>query len=291
MPSFDDLARRLDAAARSLDGRLDEAGSLEGYPLFRLVFGEPAGPPILLDAGIHGEEPAGPLGLAAWLDTRAGHWSRRFRFTVLPCLNPWGFEHGTRSSRDTEDLNRHFDEPDAPLTRLVAHALGGARQSLACDLHEDVDFDSCYLYELKAAPPFAGERLLAAAAAFVPVSNGDAVGEFRTAHGLIRPPAGILRPAERRGWPIAIYHFATGCAHVVTMEAPGRRPLETRIAIHRAVLDAACGFAGDGTEKVAAPNAPGVTGGGAPSVAPPGPGGVTAGGAPSVAPPGPGGVE
>jgi hypothetical protein len=246
VPSFANLARRLQAAARSLGGGVEEVGVLEGYPMFRLVFGATGRPAVLLDAGIHGEEPAGPLGLAAWLEADAAAWARRLRFTVLPCLNPHGFEHGTRGSRDTEDLNRHFDEPEAPLTRLVTRALGEDRFRLAVDLHEDADFDACYLYELKAAPPFAGETLLAAAGAHVSVSDGDEVGDFRTARGLIRPPAGVLRPAERRGWPIAIWHFARVTGHTVTMETPGRRPLEARVLAHRAVLDAACGFvAGD----------------------------------------------
>ncbi|MEK7477094.1 MAG: M14 family metallocarboxypeptidase [Candidatus Coatesbacteria bacterium] len=248
MPSFADLARRLDLATRALDGVVEEAGALEGYPFLRLAFGAMGRPAVLLDAGIHGEEPAGPLGLADWLEADAAAWGQRIRFTILPCLNPWGFERGTRSSRDTEDLNRHFDEPDAPLTRLVTKALEGERFRLAVDMHEDADFDTCYLYELKAAPPFAGERLLAAAAAAaqVGVSDGDEVGDFRTTQGLIRPPEGALRPEERRGWPIAIWHFAHVTGHTVTMETPGRRPLEARVRAHRAVLDAACGFvAGD----------------------------------------------
>ena len=242
MPSFTDLARRLKAAAGSLGGVLGPAGDLEGYPMLTLEFGSNSGPRVLIDAGIHGEEPAGPLGLAAWLETDAARWSARVGFTVLPCLNPHGFERGTRSSRDTGDLNRHFDEPDAPLTALVIHALAGRRFVLACDLHEDADFDGGYLYELKAVPPFLGERILAAAAAHVPVSDGDAVGEFRTTRGLIRPPAGVLRPAERRGWPIAIFHYAHSSDHVVTMETPGHRPLEDRIAAHRSALNAACAF-------------------------------------------------
>ena len=251
MPSFFDLSRQLTAAADTLGGVIRPVGDLEGYPMYRIEFGAPAGPAILIDAGIHGEEPAGPLGLAAWLETAAARWSGRLGFTILPCLNPHGFEHGTRSSRDTEDLNRHFDEPAAPLTELVTRAIAGRRFVLAIDMHEDADFDGAYLYELRAAPPFLGERLLATASATVPIS-----GDFTTVRGLIRPPAGALRPAERRGWPIAIYHFAHASSHVVTMETPGHRPLDDRIAVHVHALDAACAYVAEQAGPVAGAGGP-----------------------------------
>jgi len=245
--SFADLAARLDAAALALNGSLTPVGEFEGYPQLKLVFGSKSSRQVLVDAGIHGEEPGAPLGLAAWLEADGARWASRLGFTVLPCLNPWGFERGTRNSRDLEDPNRHFDEPDSPLTALVARALEGRRFALACDLHEDVDFLGAYLYELKAAPPFAGERILEAISAHVPLSNGDEVGDFRTVRGLIRPPAAMLRPTERRGWPIAFFHFANAADHLVTPETPGRQPLPARIAAQRSVLDLVCAFVLEGS--------------------------------------------
>jgi predicted deacylase len=62
-----------------------------------------AGPRIYLSAGIHGDEPAGPLALldlmAAGFFTPDRHW------TICPSLNPTGLSAGTRDNADGIDLN------------------------------------------------------------------------------------------------------------------------------------------------------------------------------------------
>jgi len=241
--SFRALQQRLDDATRRLGGTLETIGELEGYPLLRLTFGLPEAPPLLIDAGIHGEEPAASLGLAAWLETDAPRWIRRLRFTALPCLNPWGFERGLRRSRDAEDPNRLFDIAEAPLTRLVAAALQGARFHLAMDLHEDSDFLAAYCYELKAGPPFLGDRILAAFGdRGVPLSHDEAVGPFTTEHGWLRPIHDAATLRSRQGWPIAFAHFTRSTGHVVTVETPGRQPLDVRIALQGDALNEAAAF-------------------------------------------------
>lgn len=242
-PSFSDLHRRLRLAAAALNGALDTIGDHEGYPLLRLTFGPPDAPALLIDAGLHGEEPASPLGLAAWLETDASRWAARLRMTVLPCLNPWGFERGLRRCRDAEDPNRLFDVPGAPLTRLVAAAIGNARFHLAMDLHEDCDFLAAYCYELKAGPPFLGERVLAAFhARGVPLSHGEPVGPFTTEHGWLRPFHDAAALRARQGWPIAFFHFTRSSGHVLTVETPGRLPLSVRIALQGDALNEAAAF-------------------------------------------------
>lgn len=241
--SFASLEARLAAVARRLGGTLDILGEIEGYPLLRLTAGPALAPRLLIDAGLHGEEPAGPLGLATWLEDDAPARVGRLHLTVLPCLNPWGFERGLRRSRDAEDRNRLFDDPDSPLTALVAAATAGARFALAMDLHEDSDFTAAYCYELKAGPPFLGERLLAGfAARGVALSHDEAVGDFRTDHGWIRPGPDAARLRARTGWPIAYYHLTRLTDHVVTVETPGRLPLRERIGLQRAALSGAAAF-------------------------------------------------
>lgn len=242
MPSFAALAARLRAASSALRGDLREFGAFEGYPQLVLTFGTPHGPWMFIDAGIHGEEPASTLGLATWLESSGATWAQRIGFTVLPCLNPHGFEQGTRGSRDLDDLNRHFDEPGFPLAKLVVAAVGGRTFDLAMDLHEDCDFTDLYLYELKGGPPFLGERLIGRAAERVPISHGEDVGPFRTQHGLLRPGGDEDRMRTRTGWPIAFLLRARAAKHVVTPETPGKQPLDVRIAVHREGLDTACAF-------------------------------------------------
>ncbi len=242
MPAYDALLARYQSATQALQGTLKILDDFEGCPFTWIRLGGPDGLKLLIDAGIHGEEPASTLGLAAWLEHDAAPWMKHLNITILPCLNPHGFEHGTRGSRDTPDLNRQFDQPDAPPTRLVARALAAERFALALDLHEDCDFAGFYLYELKFAPPYLGERVVQAASTLSPLSHHEPVGTFRTEHGLIRPERSRASMRAREGWPIAFHHFEHVTDHVITVETPGRQPLATRTALQRVCLNEACAF-------------------------------------------------
>jgi len=244
MPSFAALRDRLNRSVQALGGSLVEAGSLEDHPVLFLRAGAPAGRPLLVTAGIHGEEPASTLGFAEWLEHDAAGVLDRIALTALPCLNPVGFERGTRGSRDCPDLNRKFDDATFALTRIVTDALTERRFDLATDLHEDSDFLGAYCYELKSGPPFLADRALAAAAVHVPLSDGDPVGDFITRQGVLRPDPVARREAVRRGGglPIGLWMYERVAAHTITFEAPGARPLPERIAATRAALQAAVAF-------------------------------------------------
>jgi succinylglutamate desuccinylase len=101
---------------------------------------------MLMRAGIHGDEVAGPLTIIQYfnrifdyahkrgvkliiypLGNPAGVYTllefmnqgivkylNHFSFLVLPCLNPYGFTRGVRFSGDVSDLNRSFDDVSGP---------------------------------------------------------------------------------------------------------------------------------------------------------------------------------
>lgn len=244
MPSFPEFRARLERAAGGLGGTLADAGSFEDHPVLLLRAGAPDGRPLLVTAGIHGEEPASALGFAEWLERDASRVLGRISLTALPCLNPVGFERGTRGSRDCPDLNRKFDDPAFPLTRIVTAALAETRFDLAVDLHEDSDFLGAYCYELKSEPPYLADLALAAASAHVPISDGEPVGELVTRAGVLRPDPAARRRAAGRigGLPIGLWLFERVSAHTITFESPGARSLPERIATTRAAMRAAAGF-------------------------------------------------
>jgi predicted deacylase len=77
------------------------------YPLLRLQ--TPGRRRLLITAGFHGEEPAGPLTLATHFEQIAGYAKRhRVGLTVFPCINPSGFELGTRYNASEEKPNNDF---------------------------------------------------------------------------------------------------------------------------------------------------------------------------------------
>jgi murein peptide amidase A len=93
------------------------------YPWLRSYWAEATGI-VLLTSGLHGDEPAGVEALCEFLEQRryrrfVGDWE----LTVLPCLNPWGYEHGRRENQQQKDLNREFKSSNPPQEVVFAQAV------------------------------------------------------------------------------------------------------------------------------------------------------------------------
>ncbi|MBN1207134.1 MAG: hypothetical protein JXB05_19770 [Myxococcaceae bacterium] len=106
---YTDYARLLQAHASLAEvaeyGRVMETG--KEYPLFRLTV--PGSRWLVITSGFHGEEPAGPLTLAeSFAEIVAYARARDVGLRVYPCINPSGFEAGTRYNRSGERPNNDF---------------------------------------------------------------------------------------------------------------------------------------------------------------------------------------
>src|SRR5262249_26258888 len=66
---------------------------------------------IYISAGIHGDEPAGPLAARQLLEEN--EWPADVSLWLLPCLNPTGFELHRRENAKGIDLNRQYHQPAA----------------------------------------------------------------------------------------------------------------------------------------------------------------------------------
>jgi len=77
------------------------------YPLFRLTV--PGERWLVITSGFHGEEPAGPLTLGQHFEEIVAYARERgVGLRVYPCINPSGFEDGTRYNRSGEKVNNDF---------------------------------------------------------------------------------------------------------------------------------------------------------------------------------------
>lgn len=77
------------------------------YPLVRMDV--PGARTLLLTAGFHGEEPAGPLTIVERYDDIVEHArSKNVGLIILPCINPSGFEGHHRYNASGEKPNNDF---------------------------------------------------------------------------------------------------------------------------------------------------------------------------------------
>jgi len=189
---------------------------------------------VYLSAGIHGDEPAGALGLLEWALANIAVL-RGLDVLIFPCFNPWGLENNVREDARGRDLNRLFQSRSAPLPAW-RRELGSERFDIAISLHEDFDTSGVYLYELGGTD---GERLLAAAAAHIELEPQRVIDGRAAEAGVIRPPGLTPENFPLSGLPESVWLYFERCDHSITFETPSEFALYRRVAAHVAVLSAA----------------------------------------------------
>ena len=198
------------------------------FPVRVLRRPAPEGSPRLyVSAGIHGDEPAGPLAALRLLEDN--DWPANVAVCLFPCLNPEGFTVNRREHASGRDLNRDYRQPVT--AEIRAHTAWLEREAafdLCLCLHEDWEAHGFYLYELNpdGRPSMAGE-MVEAAAKVCPVDLHEVI-EGRAAKGGIILPK--IVPADRPDWPEAFYLIQHLTRLSYTLEAPSDFPLPIRVA-------------------------------------------------------------
>src|SRR6266481_5329398 len=130
---------------------------------------------VYISAGIHGDEPAGPLAIRQLL--QENQWPEGLDLWLCPCLNPTGFALTRRENDEGADLNREYLNPKAAETR--AHIAWLTRQPdfhLSLCLHEDWESHGFYVYELNPDhQPSLAEAMVARVAQVCPIDRSEII--------------------------------------------------------------------------------------------------------------------
>ncbi len=181
---------------------------------------------VYLSAGIHGDEPAGPL--AALQLLRENRWPNNAELWFCPCLNPMGFVLNRRENADGKDLNRDYRNPQTAEVR--AHIAWLERQlqfDLYLCLHEDWESHGLYLYEQNPDAQLSlAETIVSAAQKVCPIDPSEFIEDRPAKGGIIRPN---LDPNTRPQWAEAFYLIMHKSRLGYTLEAPSDFPLPTRV--------------------------------------------------------------
>jgi murein peptide amidase A len=196
---------------------------------------------IYISAGIHGDEPAGPLAARELL--RANDWPDCADIWLCPCLNPTGFPLNKRKCALGKDLNRDYRHG---YTGEIAAHITWLKQQPNFDvcfcLHEDWEAHGFYVYELNPdSRPSLAETIIRAAREVGPIDHSPIIDGREAKEGVIRPN---LDPALRPDWPEAFYLITHKTRQSYTLETPSDFPLNVRVTALvtavRAAVAASC---------------------------------------------------
>lgn len=183
---------------------------------------------VYLSAGIHGDEPAGPLAMLQLL--QENQWPDDVALWVCPCLNPSGFALNRRENSGGIDLNRDYRHRQSAEVRTHVQWLQQQPDfDLVLCLHEDWESHGFYLYELNPDHRRSlAESIIEAVAAVCPVDPSPVIEDRPAQNGIIRPVFNLM---DRPQWPESLYLVGQGKTCLsYTFEAPSDFPMATRVA-------------------------------------------------------------
>lgn len=182
-------------------------------------------PKLYISSGIHGDEPAGPLAAQQLLEE--DQWPEA-EIWLVPCLNPMGFQIGSRFNPEGWDINRDYRHLRTEEARGHVEWLQKLPPlDLTLLLHEDWESHGFYTYELnRKQHPSVARAMIDAVREVCPIDESAWIdGRPVSETGIIRPD---ITPEERPEWPEAVWLRVHKCELSYTMEAPSDWPLQTR---------------------------------------------------------------
>jgi murein peptide amidase A len=254
--SYQEIINKLKELGRTDPIALSKIGTVEtgttDYPIYKIEINahldiKKHHLPVFISAGIHGDEPAGVWAVLEFLKrySTLPPYYHHIQFTILPCMNPYGYEHQRRENAQGLDLNRQFRMGHPPTeVRLVKEVVGGWAYALTMEFHEDVDSSGFYLYELtQGGVPSWGREIIELVEQKFPINLNREIEGTSAEAGLILRQDGntpfyqIIK--SRTDWPQAFYHYTNGTRHCFTTETPVFLNQEERAEIHLMALDVA----------------------------------------------------
>ncbi|QSX32992.1 M14 family metallocarboxypeptidase [Shewanella avicenniae] len=172
-------------------------GKVEGQPIMMLQSPNASAglPSILISAGFHGEEAAGPWGMLHFLSSVSPELFERVNLTLLPLNNPTGFIKGHRFNIFGENPNRGYlagvddAKPTVEGKILLEHGqlIQAASKDGILTCHEDVLQTRTYLYsfEPRQQPGKFSQQLLGALSEYFDVAQDDDIDGCPVENGFI----------------------------------------------------------------------------------------------------------
>lgn len=211
-----------------------DAGPILSWSRFR----DESFPTVYLSAGMHGDEPAGPLAVEKFFRESD---SDGFNWMICPLLNPTGIRAQTRDNQQGMDLNRDYLFRKS--LEVQRHALWLENQpvpDLFLSLHEDWETEGFYFYEISLTEdmPQRASQILQAVSSHCAIEKNLIIDDHAVRElGWIHHEPQADFPDS---WPEAIFLAKRGCPLSFTFETPScAAPLDQRMSAHSAAIQAA----------------------------------------------------
>ncbi|MEM6820613.1 MAG: M14 family metallocarboxypeptidase [Verrucomicrobiota bacterium] len=192
---------------------------------------------IYISAGIHGDEPAGPLACLDLLNDES--FFAGWDVYMFPMLNASGFNNISRENHRGIDLNRDYKALNSEeVASHISILQRLPKFDVAICLHEDWEAEGVYLYHLNRSGLESRARVvLSELARQIPIDRSTVIDGHTADAGIITKTPDVL---DRPDWPEALYLCSYHTDISFTLETPSSRELALRIEAHVAAVKQVC---------------------------------------------------
>ena len=211
----------------------------KNYPLVKIVTGNGNFRRALISAGINGDEPAGIEAILKFLENKSYDiYKKTWEITFLPCINPYGYEFGTRENHQRKDLNRLFKIEKPPLEVLFAQSILDSKFDLTLELHEDDESRGYYLYQKGSHFKYQqlGIEILKSVKAIMPINTDNEIDGSTAHQGIINNDLDL---SNMDWWPMALYGISREAQISLTLEAATQYKYSSRVKAHLIAIQTA----------------------------------------------------
>ncbi len=250
MKNFAPLNTRLLKVAATKKLWLNILGTVEDLPIWLVrtsTVYDKKKPHILIVAGFHGEEKAGPLTIMKWLESKP--IPTKIDLSFLPVVNPVGFNIRQRYNNQNQKTNAGFCHPelgDAPsIEGQILLANEGILKKLArngfLSLHEDTTTTEYYMYayESNGQPSNMAKQIRDVEDRFFK-RYGDGNGVITDCSTTLYPDRAIVNEGlvfNLCDGSYEDFRMHQGCKHAFATETPGKLRISKRISANMAIID------------------------------------------------------
>ena len=189
---------------------------------------------IYISAGIHGDEPAGPLAIMDIIEKEL--LSKNVSWRIFPFLNPTGLSQNSRTNKNGSDLNRDYHpdnrNPQIEVFDHIRYLDTCPKFDISIMIHEDWEADGFYLYQLHKNNPIRyGSELICylgdSQGLGLPIDKNPFIDGREADNGVI--DVSLLDHIDRPDWPESFLIANTLTDLSYTIEAPSDLDLRTRV--------------------------------------------------------------
>lgn len=181
-----------------------------------------------ISSGIHGNEPAGPIALTMMM--KMNLFPKNATILIFPCLNPDGFERGTRSDSHGIDLNRDYKLQKSNKTKLHKNIINKfGTPDVSIILHEDWESDGFYIYKQCNDKDYS-DQLINSISKNFPIDKHNTIDN----HKVFKP--GIINVIKnkpnRKKYTESLWLWKLGCPQNYIFETPSNFNMIDRVKTH-----------------------------------------------------------